>query len=263
MLFKAITKPLCLATIRSNEAVRPLFISTARFRLCGNRNPFTRFIPNRAYCLHHHRLFICVADAERKVLGDGFGSSYINTPLVHASPHPSSSSIPRCPPPRPPTMSSPDEIAASLTRIYRLFVDIGYLSEADLKLAPHGPEELRADLCRQVGMNATAIAFLEKIPWASAGSGDLIPNSEMIDFSEPHCLRAARNPHAPGHESRKGLDGRFLSLTFCGEKGHALVVDTVRGKCSVFSVQSSMSVFWFVYFHADTATRYHYRMGRS
>ncbi|EXJ96007.1 hypothetical protein A1O1_01133 [Capronia coronata CBS 617.96] len=137
-------------------------------------------------------------------------------------------------------MSSTDEIVESLTRIYQLFIEIDYISESVLKVAPHGPEELDTDLCRQLGMADSAIFFLESIPWASAGCGDLIKDSEMIDFSEPHCLMAARDPMAArnihhqglaagNQTSREGLDGAMLSLTFCGQTGHALVVDTVRG----------------------------------
>ncbi|EXJ79210.1 hypothetical protein A1O3_08711 [Capronia epimyces CBS 606.96] len=127
------------------------------------------------------------------------------------------------------------ETAAALTRIYVLFVELDYVRASDLRMAPHSAQELDVDRCRHLGLSEAAIVFLKQIPWAAAGSGDLIKNSEMIDFSEAYSLAAAQRPTITGnsvlveHGARTRLDPSMLSLTFCGDQGHALVVDTVRG----------------------------------
>ncbi|KAJ4614856.1 hypothetical protein HRR86_002859 [Exophiala dermatitidis] len=70
-------------------------------------------------------------------------------------------------------------IARSLRAIYRLFVKIGYIEHRDIKYPPH---DLDGNKCLRMGMSLAAVQFLEALPWAIAGRGDMVPNSPIVDF---------------------------------------------------------------------------------
>ncbi|KAK4942204.1 hypothetical protein LTR10_017961 [Elasticomyces elasticus] len=136
-------------------------------------------------------------------------------------------------------MSSPDDIAASLHRIYTIFQAIGYISPEDIVLPPHDETAIDFELCRSVGMSDATVEFLSMIPWAIAGSGDLIKDSEIIDFSNEYCVRhsrhfcdASKSGSAVG--APREVDGSLVSLTMRGQHGRSLVVDTSRGTIRIW-----------------------------
>lgn len=141
-------------------------------------------------------------------------------------------------------MSSTDDIAASLLRIYDVFRDIGYISLEDIVPAPHDEGAINIELWRSIGMNDTAIDFLRKIPWARAGCGDFIKDSEIIDFSNEYSIRQSRNLSSvpatvAGIPSE--VDGSLISLTIRGQRGRAFVVDASRGKVPALSLSDKFT----------------------
>ncbi|KAG9768846.1 hypothetical protein KCU88_g7055, partial [Aureobasidium melanogenum] len=122
-------------------------------------------------------------------------------------------------------------IARSLRAIYRLFVKIGYIEHRDIKYPPH---DLDGHKCLRMGMSLAAVQFLEALPWAIAGSGDMIPNSPIVDFGSTTSLLAAERIHnATGQHPADRKNG-FIALTNFGEngRGYALVLDVAKGKSS-------------------------------
>ncbi|KAI1614462.1 hypothetical protein EDD36DRAFT_474357 [Exophiala viscosa] len=136
-------------------------------------------------------------------------------------------------------MVSTIDIAASLLRIYKIFQAIGYISPEDIKLPPHDEGAIDIALCESVGMDDATIYFLKRIPWATAGAGDLIKNSEIIDFSNEYCVRQSRHfcdSSVSGStvDGPREVDGSLISLTMSGQHGRSLVVDISRGRSSPF-----------------------------
>ena len=144
-------------------------------------------------------------------------------------------------------MSATQDIAASLLRIYTLFQAIGYISPDDIILPPHDETNIDVALCRSVGMDHATIEFLMVIPWATAGSGDFIKDSEIIGFSNEYCIRQSRHfcdssisGDAAG--TPKEVDGSLVSLTMRGQQGRSLVVGTSRGKSSPLPIPTFVRV---------------------
>ena len=137
-------------------------------------------------------------------------------------------------------MSSLDAMASSLTRLYELFIKIGYIKRENVKFPPHSLAQLDTEVCRNHGMSDLAIAFLIKIPWAQADTWeprppDLIPDSGILDFSLESDIKASRHPdHQTFAEvgASHYLDSGWLALTFWGggSYGCALIVDVASGE---------------------------------
>ncbi|KAL2427129.1 hypothetical protein ABEF95_008995 [Exophiala dermatitidis] len=122
-------------------------------------------------------------------------------------------------------------IARSLKAIYRLFVKIGYIEHRDIKYPPHDLDVLDGNQCLRMGMSLAAVEFLEALPWAIAGSGDMIPNSQIVDFGSTTSLLAVEHVHnATGQHPADRKNG-FIALTNFGEngRGYALVLDVAKG----------------------------------
>jgi hypothetical protein len=130
-------------------------------------------------------------------------------------------------------------MASSLTRLYTLFRDVGYIAPEDLRFPPHAEGELDVKLCRRLGMNKATVEFLQKIPWAKSGSAELVVGHAIIDFSNVRDLTRSRtsldcydhrldsHPELPRPTSS---DGSLVSLTY-GEKGEAgMVVNVSHGE---------------------------------
>jgi hypothetical protein len=54
-------------------------------------------------------------------------------------------------------MASQEEIAQALTRLYVLLISMGHFAEDAITWPPHSAEALNIDLCREVGLEHTAI----------------------------------------------------------------------------------------------------------
>ncbi|EHY52175.1 hypothetical protein ABEF92_002764 [Exophiala dermatitidis] len=119
-------------------------------------------------------------------------------------------------------------IARSLRAIYRLFVKIGYIEHRDIKYPPH---DLDGNKCLRMGMSLAAVQFLEALPWAIAGSGDMIPNSPIVDFGSTTSLLAAEHIHNATGQHPADRKNCFIALTNFGEngRGYALVLDVAKG----------------------------------
>jgi hypothetical protein len=54
------------------------------------------------------------------------------------------------------------EIAATLVLIYLLFVKIGYMDDDSINWAPHTKRPLNVNLCHSVGLDNSAIDFIQR-----------------------------------------------------------------------------------------------------
>ena len=125
-------------------------------------------------------------------------------------------------------MANCNELAASLMRIYRFFVDIGYLHEEEMRWPDKEPSALDIDLCRAVGIDDIAIDLIKQLPWTrSATSIQFTPGTQFLDWSEEGAIRASRFPTYPTlDEDEAGLQvipGTCISLAFMGCSGFGSV----------------------------------------
>ena len=56
-----------------------------------------------------------------------------------------------------------DEIATSLKSLYRLFVNLGYLTEDEINWPPHDADPFNVSKCIELGYDPSAIDLLRKI----------------------------------------------------------------------------------------------------
>ena len=130
-------------------------------------------------------------------------------------------------------------IAATLTKIYKFFIQIGYITEAEVSW-PEG--RVHGVLHRKwaaAGYNDIAIRFIKKIPWMTTNvwmttNDELIWNSPGINFSFEYDIKESRHPAQAHHAELFSPDDLQtiqcnevpLTLTTPGEfEGVALVID--------------------------------------
>jgi hypothetical protein len=103
-------------------------------------------------------------------------------------------------------MATVESVARALVCLYETFVEIGHVDEDGVswRQSFHQRNDLDVDACKEAGLSVSAIEFLREIPWyAGTKSAQLIPRSEIIDWSEPISIAASRapswiiNPDAP------------------------------------------------------------------
>jgi hypothetical protein len=126
-------------------------------------------------------------------------------------------------------MSSHDNIAASLTRIYQLFLEVGYIKEEQMKWPPHNDHDLRLDLAQGSGLSKSSIELLKNIPWADLLSTDLTYESNTVNYSDEDAFEACRHPIFPDHDTDEEnpiIDGSFLPLSIATPQwGSTLIVN--------------------------------------
>ncbi|KAJ9604994.1 hypothetical protein H2200_010383 [Cladophialophora chaetospira] len=136
-------------------------------------------------------------------------------------------------------MNTTTQIAASLQRIFDLFVRIGYIPAESVRPGPHNDADLDVDRLRRLGMDDRAIEFIKNIPWVVGETVDLIVSSEVISWKDPFDLESSRklctNDGGVSFCVDRNLNGSWLSLTIPlaakskKRRGHLLVIDTARG----------------------------------
>jgi hypothetical protein len=84
-------------------------------------------------------------------------------------------------------MSSHDEIAAALTQMYLLFLNVGYIDEKSIHWPPHPKGVLDTSRLQRMGMSQSSISLLEKTPFAAV---DLYftCTSYFVDWSNEYDL---------------------------------------------------------------------------
>ena len=156
----------------------------------------------------------------------------LNHTLAHTSPQTASV-----------IMSSLDQIVTSLNNVYSLFVRMGYLTADRVLQPPHNDTDLDIELCRELGMNHTAINFIKQLPWAKfddENAVDFIVDSSLNYFANQGDLRASRglsttNEGVTFQVSRE-LNGCLFSLTDATSasgkrrRGKLLVVNASHGE---------------------------------
>lgn len=130
-------------------------------------------------------------------------------------------------------MSSHDEIAASLTHLYRFFIGIGYIKPEQMKWPPHNDQDLRLDLAQASGLSKSSIELLKKIPWADVLSTDLTYESKIVSYSQEYSFEACRHPVLPDDdpdEENPIIDGSLLPLSIATPQwGSTLIVNADKG----------------------------------
>ena len=129
------------------------------------------------------------------------------------------------------------EIARALTRLYEFFLEIGYITEEQMRWPPHNATTLDRDLCRSKGLSSEAIVFLETIPFTTSRN-EIAFKSNLLDYSDEADLEACRHPelaYDQPSELNPLLDGWMVPLAAVllddeGHDGHAYIVDTNKGK---------------------------------
>ncbi|KAJ9616778.1 hypothetical protein H2200_000497 [Cladophialophora chaetospira] len=128
--------------------------------------------------------------------------------------------------------SSQEEIAEAMSRLYRLFIKIGYVTEEEMKWPPHSTSDLDIEFCRSQGLDENAINLLQKIPWPTSNV-NLELESNLVNFSDNDDLESSRHPDFPYNdpdEYNPVVDGWLVPIAY-HFSGEAVVVsiDTRTG----------------------------------
>jgi len=143
-------------------------------------------------------------------------------------------------------MSSPDEIAAALTKLYKLFIKMGYLTDADISWPPHTQHPLDISRLQELQFDQSAIDLLQKIPWALTGSNLDTGFSLIVNYSDSEDLDSTRDPTnymVDDPEEPQHLDGFVFPLNFINPRS---------GTCLLVDVRDGMFAF---YYHHDGLKR--------
>lgn len=130
------------------------------------------------------------------------------------------------------SMSTQDEIASSLTFLYRLFVTLGYLTEDEINWPPHNAKPFNVSKCIELGYHSSAINLLQKIPWTTT-TLPIYYKSITVDYSCDDALEANRDPRhymIDDPDDPQYLDGWMLHLTYGQTRGVSLTLDAREGR---------------------------------
>jgi hypothetical protein len=84
-------------------------------------------------------------------------------------------------------MSSHDEIADALTKIYSLFLDVGYIDEKSIRWPPHPKGVLDTSRLLRMSVSQSSISLLEKTPFAAVDL-HFTCTSYFLDWSNEYDL---------------------------------------------------------------------------
>lgn len=137
----------------------------------------------------------------------------------------------------PAVVNTHDQIAASLTSLYNLFIDLGYSEYTDFAWPPHSPAVLNRTKCGEVGLDSSAIGLLEKIPWPNgvqawtilvgySNALNFTDAEELEDNCDPTYYKIFQDPSYVCDREHAWL----LPLTFYdGESDNCFLVDAQAG----------------------------------
>lgn len=121
-------------------------------------------------------------------------------------------------------MSTQDEIARSLTALYRLFVKLGYLTVDEINWPPQNAKPVNVS-------NTLAAYLLRKIPWTTT-TIPIYKESVTVDYSCDDELESTRDPARymiDDPEDPQPIDGWMIALVYGQMHGLSLVLDAKEG----------------------------------
>ena len=131
-------------------------------------------------------------------------------------------------------MATYNEIADCLSKIFRFFIKIGYISEADVSWPGATDRTLDVELCKKVGISDPAIDLIKKIPWL-LNFEDLSEMAASVSWSDEWAIEASRYPIWSKNEENwndnSRLDGSCVALTFgVPGEGKTVFIDANSGR---------------------------------
>lgn len=128
-------------------------------------------------------------------------------------------------------MSTHDEIARSLTALYRLFVKLGYLTVDEINWPPHNAKPFNVSKCLELGYHTLAVYLLRKIPWTTT-TIPIYKESVTVDYSCDDELESTRDPAKymiDDPEDPQPIDGWMIALVYGEMHGLSLQLDAKEG----------------------------------
>jgi hypothetical protein len=100
------------------------------------------------------------------------------------------------------------DIAAVLTKIFSLWIRIGYIQPEDITWQPHNTSDLPIDAYRALSVSEAAIELMLGIPWVTKSIHFLggAPAFNLGDFDE-HMIDFSRHPEFEDETTEKLLQG--------------------------------------------------------
>jgi hypothetical protein len=99
-----------------------------------------------------------------------------------------------------------DEIAEIITNIYKVLVELCYISAEDIAWPPSaGGHVISLQLCEKLGISPTVISLMKKIPYPK--DVDYASRMELFPYSNPYCYldagetRSGRDPETVMEEA--------------------------------------------------------------
>ncbi len=125
--------------------------------------------------------------------------------------------------------STPAEIAQALTRLYKFFIKIGYVTEEEMRWPPHSTSDLDVDMLRSQGLGDDALALLKKIPWSTSRCY-LDFESASVNFSDDVDVAGSRVPdYYQEAEGDVVVDPWMLVIAIRDGYGGPICLDTRQG----------------------------------
>ena len=122
---------------------------------------------------------------------------------------------------------SPREIANIVTKIYSVFVVIGYISESDMNWPPHNTTTLNITSLNEINLTDNAVELLQMLPWAITWN-HMLPDAPILTWSSPDEVRRAHlvDDWSSGEQLEVSLPGSMIPLTHHYEQwADSLIID--------------------------------------
>ena len=119
------------------------------------------------------------------------------------------------------------EIANTVTKIYSVFVAIGYISETDMYWPPHNSTTLNITALHEINLTNNAVELLQMLPWARTWK-HMLKDAPIMDWSSPDEVRSCRlfDDYTTGQPVPASLPGSMIPLTHYYEQlAQSLIID--------------------------------------